>query len=90
VLGFVPDAEYEVAEAQLSPGDVLCLYTDGVTEARSPHDEEFELGGVVRVVKEHRTDSAEKIGNALLEEVRAFSQLERQADDVTLVVIKVG
>jgi serine phosphatase RsbU (regulator of sigma subunit)/CHASE2 domain-containing sensor protein len=90
VLGFIPEAEYDVAEVQLSDGDVLCLYTDGVTEARSPADQEFELDGVIRVVTEHRAESAKEIGRALLAGVRAFSQLERQADDVTLIVIKVG
>ena len=90
VLGFVPDAEYDVAEVQLEEGDVLCLYTDGVTEARNRADEEFEVEGVVRVVSERRAQSAEAVGNALLEAVRSFSQLERQADDVTLVIVKVG
>ena len=90
VLGFVPDAEYDVAEVQLEEGDVLCLYTDGVTEARNPDDEEFEVRGIVRVLTERRAESAETIGNALLDAVRSFSQLERQADDVTLVIVKVG
>ncbi len=89
VLGFIPDAEYDVAEEQLAPGDVLCLYTDGVTEARNPGDEEFELGNVIRIVTEHRNESAEEIGQALLKAVRDFSQLEIQADDVTLVILKV-
>lgn len=89
VLGFIPDAEYDVAEEQLAPGDVLCLYTDGVTEARNPGDEEFELGNVIRIVTEHRSESAEDIGSALLKAVRDFSQLEIQADDVTLVILRV-
>lgn len=89
VLGFIPDAEYDVAEIALVNGDVLCLYTDGVTEARNPKDEEFELERVIRVVTDHRGESAEAIGNALLQAVRDFSTLERQADDVTLVILKV-
>ncbi len=89
VLGFIPEAEYDVAEEQLSPGDVLCLYTDGVTEARNQADEEFELDRVIEVVTGHRAESAEQIGSALLQAVRDFSKLESQADDVTLIVIKV-
>jgi sigma-B regulation protein RsbU (phosphoserine phosphatase) len=89
VLGFVPETEYDVAEVQLKGGDVLCLYTDGVTEARNPADEEFELDRVIELVKEHRGQSAEEIGNALLQAVRDFSQLKQQADDVTLIVLKV-
>ncbi|MBD3348039.1 MAG: SpoIIE family protein phosphatase, partial [Candidatus Eisenbacteria bacterium] len=90
MLGFIPETEYDIAEVSLKEGDVLCLYTDGVTEARNPADEEFELEGIVRVVTERREDDAEAIGKALLASVRGFSQLERQADDVTLIVIKVG
>lgn len=89
VLGFMPEAEYDVAEIQLSDGDVLCLYTDGVTEARNPDDDEFELERVIEVVVRNRSGSAESIGAALLQSVRDFSQLERQADDVTLVILKV-
>ncbi|MFH1501756.1 MAG: SpoIIE family protein phosphatase [Candidatus Eisenbacteria bacterium] len=90
VLGFVPDAEYDVAEVQLIEGDVLCLYTDGVTEARNPGDEEFELDRVIQIVTAHRRESAEEIGKVLLQSVRDFSQLAQQADDVTLIVLKVG
>jgi len=89
VLGFLPEAEFTVGETDLEPGDVLCLYTDGVTEARSPQDEEFELGGIIDVVKKHRAESAEAIGRALISRVRGFSQLEQQADDVTLILLKI-
>lgn len=88
VLGFVPESDFEVGETELSAGDVLCLYTDGVTEARSPEDEEFELSRVIEVVKRHRGESAEAIGRAIIASVRAFSQLEQQADDITLVLLK--
>ena len=64
VLGFVPEADFEVGETELAPGDVLCLYTDGVTEARNPEDEEFELSGIIEIVKNHRGESAEAIGRA--------------------------
>jgi sigma-B regulation protein RsbU (phosphoserine phosphatase) len=89
VLGFVPDTTYDVAEAALEAGDVLCLYTDGVTEARDPGDREFELSGVVEHLKGAREGSAREIGEGLIAAVRAFSGLEQQADDITLVVLKV-
>lgn len=90
VLGFLPEAEFTVGETGLAPGDVLCLYTDGVTEARSPQDEEFELDRIIEVVKRHRGESAEAIGRALIARVREFSQLERQADDITLILLKIA
>lgn len=89
VLGFVPDADFTVGETDLAPGDVLCLYTDGVTEARSPQDEEFELGRIIEAVKEHRGESAEEIGRAIIARVREFSRLEQQADDITLILLRI-
>jgi serine phosphatase RsbU (regulator of sigma subunit)/CHASE2 domain-containing sensor protein len=90
VLGFVPDADFQVGETDLVPGDVLCLYTDGVTEARNPQDEEFELDRIIETVKEHRGETAEEIGRAIIARVRGFSQLEQQADDITLVLLKIA
>ena len=88
MLGFVPDAEFDVGEIELAEGDVLCMYTDGITEARSPEDEEFGVERLIEALREHRDESARAIGEALLAKVRAFSRLERQADDVTMVVLK--
>ncbi len=90
VLGFVSDAEFEIGETELEPGDVLCLYTDGVTEARNPEGEEFELDRIVETVKEHRSESAEEIGRALIDRVRRFSQLDQQADDITVILLKIA
>jgi serine phosphatase RsbU (regulator of sigma subunit)/CHASE2 domain-containing sensor protein len=90
VLGFVPDADFTVGEAELAAGDVLCLYTDGVTEARNPQGEEFELGRIIETVREHRERTAEEIGRAIIARVREFSRLEQQADDITLVILKVA
>jgi len=88
VLGFAPDSAYDVAEEQLRPGDVLCLYTDGVTEARSPKDEEFQTERLAEVLVSNRGQSAGGIGEAILQSVRSFSESIRQADDVTLVILK--
>ena len=90
VLGFTPEAEYAVCEEQLEAGDVLCLYTDGVTEARDPDDEEYQIERLTDLVVSNRDRPAEEIGEAILNNVRAFSQSEQQADDVTLLIVKVG
>jgi len=84
------ETPYAAAEEQLTEGDVLCLYTDGATEARNPEGEEFELHRVAETVAEHSGSTAEDIGRALLDRLSAFSQLSQQADDVTLVVIKIA
>jgi serine phosphatase RsbU (regulator of sigma subunit) len=89
VLGFSPDFGYDVAEEQLGQGDVLCLYTDGITEARDAHDEEFQTERLVEVLVSNRGRSAVEIGEAILESVRSFSESVHESDDVTLVILKV-
>jgi serine phosphatase RsbU (regulator of sigma subunit) len=89
VFGFFDEFDCEVAELDLAPGDVLCLYTDGITEAGDPGASEFGTDGITRVLKEHRSKTAEEIGRALIDSVWDFTGLEDQADDVTLVILKV-
>jgi serine phosphatase RsbU (regulator of sigma subunit) len=89
VLGFMPDVEYDVGAMGLVDGDVLCLYTDGVTEARSPEGEEFGIERLTDTVRKNRERQAPEVGGAILSAVREFTQIEQQADDVTLVVLKV-
>jgi len=89
VFGFFDEFDCEVAELALVKGDVLCLYTDGITEAGDPGATEFGVEGIVEVLKEHRSESAEEIGKAIIDAVWEFTGLEDQADDVTLVILKI-
>ncbi len=89
VLGFSPDFGYDVAEEQLGQGDVLCLYTDGITEARDAHDEEYQIERLTEVLVANRERSSGEIGEAILESVRSFSESVHESDDVTLVILKV-
>ena len=89
MLGFSPDFGYDVAEEQLGQGDVLCLYTDGITEGRDAHDEEYQTERLTEVLVANRERSAGEIGEAILESVRAFSDTVHESDDVTLVILKV-
>lgn len=88
IVGALPQAEYDQGEVVLQPGDLLVMYTDGVTEARSPGDEEFGEERFGRLLNEVRELPAEAIGRRIFEEVRRYTGLESQADDVTLVVLK--
>jgi sigma-B regulation protein RsbU (phosphoserine phosphatase) len=93
VLGFLPDQKYEQQTTTLHPGDILVLYTDGITEARNPEEETVEkkLFGedrLVQVVKENISLSAREIQSAILRSVTAHTKNTPQGDDITLVVIK--
>jgi len=88
LAGALPQAEYAQGEVLLQAGDLLVMYTDGVTEARSPGGEEFGEERLGRLLSDITDLSAEAIGRRICEEVRRHTGLESQADDVTLVVLK--
>lgn len=88
-LGVLEEAEYEVLEIALNPGDVFCTYTDGITEARNSEGEEFGEGRLVNTVIDLRDSSSRAITEQIVTRIQSFTGKERQADDITLVVIKV-
>jgi sigma-B regulation protein RsbU (phosphoserine phosphatase) len=87
VLGLFPDWECRVRDVELTPGDTLVLYTDGVTEAMSSEGEEF---GVSRLLDTVRCNCHLPVGallQAIVGAVQQFSDGDQQ-DDITLVVVR--
>jgi serine phosphatase RsbU (regulator of sigma subunit) len=89
VLGLFRDWEGPSVECQLSPGDTLALYTDGVTEACNDEGEEFGEQRVAEALRRHCKLTAQASVAAIVEDVQRFSPGE-QHDDVTLIVAKCG
>jgi phosphoserine phosphatase RsbU/P len=87
VLGLFRDWESPSVECQLSPGDTLALYTDGVTESFSDAGEEFGEQRLIEALKRHREQPADSIVLSLIADVQRFSPQE-QHDDITLIVAK--
>jgi serine phosphatase RsbU (regulator of sigma subunit) len=73
-------------ENRLGPGDVMLVYTDGITEAKSPTREQFELERLAEVLEAAHGDPAEDVCGRILGRVHAWSS--EQADDQTLVVVR--
>jgi hypothetical protein len=90
ILGVMADAPYTIGEVQLEQDSLLCLYTDGVTEARNPADEEFEVKRLVEILTAHRSNGAREVGQAILDSVESFTTRQSQADDITVLLLKVG
>jgi len=84
ILGAFEAWDCSVAETILAPGDALLLYSDGITEARSDHDDEFGEARLLETLRRHRHAEAPALVAAILQAVREFSAGE-QADDITLV-----
>lgn len=86
VLGPMPDAQYTRGFAKLDPGDLLCMYSDGIVEAHDKHDREFGLDRLQKVVKANRTKTAEEIGRDVLARVAKFGR--EGEDDRSVVIVK--
>ena len=87
-LGLLPIAHYEMHRLPIAPGEVLCLYSDGITEAESPDEEEFGFGRLVEVLVENRERPLPEVQAAILQAVADFSQGCPQGDDQTLVLVR--
>ncbi|HEY2960775.1 MAG TPA: SpoIIE family protein phosphatase [Pyrinomonadaceae bacterium] len=87
-LGIKPDAEYREGRTQLQRGDVLVIYSDGVTEAMSPTGEEFGATRLYEVVARNVNASAAGIRDRIESSLTKFAQGTSAADDITLVIVK--
>lgn len=90
MLGSFPGTRFDLGTATLFPGDVLVLYSDGISEAEHQLDEDQEFGvtRLIETVRKARVASAQEIINRLVSSVEAFSGGKQQSDDITLVVVK--
>ncbi len=88
LLGIIPEAVYAVGTTQLDPGDILILYSDGVTEARSVTEEEFGDERLMDFLTESRSMRPEEMVEALIQRVRDWSSQGKPSDDVTVVVMR--
>jgi len=70
-------------------GDVIVLYTDGVTEAMNPAGDLFGDAALASVLEDHASCDAAALRDAVLGEVRAFVGLAEQHDDMTMVILRV-
>ncbi len=95
LLGFMADQQYVQNTIGLEEGDVLVLFTDGITEAvdsslETMADNLFGEERLIQVIKRHRTGTAREMQNAILAAINDFAGNSPQSDDITLVVIKKG
>jgi len=87
VVGLFTDWECTIGDAALESGDLLVIYTDGVTEAANADGEEFGEDRLLEAIWAYRSMPPGALLRAISAEVQRFSYGE-QADDLTLVVVK--
>ena len=89
-LGVLENIQLKEAEIRLDPGDVIALYTDGVTEAINARGEQFGQERLARTVAENRGLAAGEILARVKAAVTAFAGDQPQFDDITLMILKVN
>jgi phosphoserine phosphatase RsbU/P len=89
ILGILASAKFEQRSCTLEPGDVVVLFSDGVTEtSRADVDEEFGEERLAEALARLRDQPASAIVEAINKEVYEFSSGAPPADDITLVIAK--
>ncbi|MDD1719373.1 MAG: SpoIIE family protein phosphatase [Methanoregulaceae archaeon] len=88
-IGLMDDSEYQQADISLASGDLIVLYTDGVTEAINEKEEMFGEERLMETIRASVAEPAAKIQENIISAVTAFSGTAPQYDDITLVVVRV-
>ncbi len=88
VLGLFPMIHYELRRTDLRPGDLLALYSDGVTEACSPSGAELGEEGLADFLAERRQESCQNTVKSLVDHVRKWHGSASLSDDFTIVLVR--
>jgi len=87
-VGLFARAEYEEGRVVMEPGDLLLLYSDGVTEADDLNEEEFGMDRTIDVMRAHRDEPSTAIVDHMIRAIDAFAGAAPQHDDITLMALK--
>lgn len=88
VLGMLPELGYEEHRTTLEPGDLIAIFSDGVTEACNPLGEEFGEARLGSLLQSLRERPAAAIISAVMEAVAAWAPDATGADDITIVIAR--
>jgi sigma-B regulation protein RsbU (phosphoserine phosphatase) len=87
-LGMFEGSVFAAADTTLHEGEMLVLYSDGITEAEDPEEQPFEETGLELVLERHAHDEPAEIGARVLRAVEVHASASRFTDDLTILVLK--
>jgi sigma-B regulation protein RsbU (phosphoserine phosphatase) len=88
VVGLMPIFSYDQQTVELQPGDLLAMFTDGVTEAEDASGEQFGDERLARLLMEHKDKPLEEIVKIVADRVRAWAHDPDNADDTTILLAR--
>ena len=87
-LGLLPSCTYQSGELQLSPGDLVCIYSDGITECERPDEEQYGLERLVDLLSAARSESLDEILRRIDDAMLSWADGQPQGDDQTVVLLR--
>jgi len=87
-LGIMSGFGYQLGKTQLQPGDVLVLYSDGVSEANNPSGDEFGIERLCEVIQKHLDKPANRMRDRIEDALSKFADNTPAGDDITFVIVK--
>lgn len=87
-LGILPDIDYDNSQTELGPGEVLLLYSDGITECMNKTGDMFGESRLQEVLTQSLSGDAHAIRGAIFSAIDTFRENEPYSDDMTLIVLK--
>jgi sigma-B regulation protein RsbU (phosphoserine phosphatase) len=87
-LGLLPNSRYQPREVVVEPGDFLCIYSDGITEAESITEEEFGTERLIEILRQHGGRPLQEVLEEIQTAVSRFALGKPQYDDQTLVLLR--
>ena len=88
LFGAFPDAQYEQGKIIMKPGDLLILFSDGITEGMNEDNKEFGEEKLLDVIKNNKDTEPEQLIEKIVSAVKEHSGSTSQFDDMTLMIIK--
>ena len=87
-IGIFPEGDYELRETRLEPGAGLFVYTDGITEAENPDEDEYGIDRLAQCYSRHCQETVEEIADAIEDDLAHFASGVPYFDDRTFVIVK--
>jgi phosphoserine phosphatase RsbU/P len=87
-VGLIPEANFTAATVNLEPSDTLILFSDGVTEAMDPEEQQFGVSRLQEALSGRQNVPLDELQKAILESVRTFTRGASQADDITVLLLR--
>jgi sigma-B regulation protein RsbU (phosphoserine phosphatase) len=87
-LGLIAGNPYSQTAVQLGVGDLVVLYTDGITESTDPTNNQMDKEGLLALARNLTSTSPVEVGEALLAGVEAYRGADPASDDETLIVLQ--